>query len=60
MFIGVVKDLPCHTKLISSSTPGVQNNQLRVHGVHCQGVLISMPARGGEFVADRKSLRAIH
>ena len=33
-------DLPRHRRLISSSGPGVQNEQLRVDGVRCQGALI--------------------
>ena len=34
-------DLPRHRRLISSSGPSVQNEQLRVDGVRCQGALIT-------------------
>ena len=39
-FIGADMDLPRHKRLISSSGPGVENEQLRVDRVRCQGALI--------------------
>ena len=35
-FIGADMDLPCYRRQIASSAPGVQNEQLQVHGVRCR------------------------
>ena len=38
-------NLTCHRRLISSSGPGVQNEQLRVEEVRCQGELVRITSQ---------------